>query len=137
MVYEQMPIGADKAQSAEKYEFSRENFANGEAMKEVFSTPSFQEMENSFIDGREAKLTCTLTILADKYITLETAEPISANTLLEAQDKINTWANEAIAAQVNPAYDGELEIKKFILDYSFEKDNEEVQTGLRKIIETT
>jgi hypothetical protein len=107
-----------------------------EVLEEGFNDSKYQNLKNNFGDGKIGKFECVITLLQNsRFRTIETKEPIAAETLEEMTTNIKNWADKELADATSQNYTIDWELGKFSLDYTFEKDDQEVLNGFRSLID--
>ena len=85
---------------------------------------------------KKLKIAC-LQVKAKEYKQrYETKENILADSFEDVQKNIQAWAASELQAIDQDGDVPSWEIKKFFVDFTFSKDDEETKTGYRKIIDT-
>ena len=130
MNFEQGPVKSE-------FHFKPEDITNHKAAERLLNMPDFQSLSDYFQeDGVQGEFNCSLNILASQTLIIKNETPITATSFSEAQAKISDWINAELEKMNIENGGSSFEVKKFLIDFSFNKDGEDVKTGWRRVLDS-
>ena len=108
-----------------------------ECLNDIFKSPDFKRFSDSFIEERKGKISFIMTLsLFNKDIQIKTNEGEIPEVI--SFDEMKRSIENKVDSELKNFSKDEIgdspEVKKFIIEFSFKKDGEEVQQGERRII---